>query len=78
MAEGISRRHRLCSNAGQSAVAYLLVLALIALGMAAALSSERMKRSFSILYSDMAGRVMAPGSIDSDAVHAEAVSRWEQ
>lgn len=66
------------SHCGQVALGYLLVLALIALGMAAALSSERMKRSFSTLYSDMTARVAAPGHIDSETVHTEAVNRWQQ
>ncbi len=69
---------RLRSERGQSAVSYLLILAAVALGLAASLSSEPIKRAFSIMYTDAAMRVAAPGSVDSAGIHQEAEERWGQ
>lgn len=68
--------YKIRSKKGQAAVGYMLVIAVLVIALGATLSSRRVKRALSILYTDMAIRVMTPGKIDSAEVHNRAVQMW--
>ena len=61
---------------GQTAVGYLLTIAVVSMGVASVLYGPQIRQAFSLLYTDAATRVIETGPVGAGDISAAQTGVW--